>query len=159
MATLSNLATLSVSSPAFEPNGIIPDKYTCQGRNINPAISVGNLPHGTISLTLIIDDPDAANGTFTHWIVWNIRPEQPINEDSVPGIQGENSFGTQSYKGPCPPSGTHRYIFKLFALDTLLDLKAGADKETVEKAMKPHMLGTGTLTGKYKKLKSSPVND
>src|SRR5438105_3192169 len=137
MATLVNTATLTIGSPAFEPNGMIPAKYTCQGENVNPGITIENIPSGTKSLALIVDDPDAPNGVFTHWVVWNIRPVEMLIENTVPGEEGRNSFGKTRYQGPCPPSGTHRYFFKVYALDTLLDIpaSASADKKAVEKAM------------------------
>lgn len=153
MATLVNTATLIIGSTAFEPGGFIPDRYTCKGENVNPAITIENIPAGTKSLTLIVDDPDAAGGTFDHWITWNIRPMEMIIENTVPGVEGKNSFGKTKYQGPCPPAGTHRYYFKVYALDTLLDVKAGSDKKTVEKAMKEHILATGEIIGVYNKSK------
>jgi Raf kinase inhibitor-like YbhB/YbcL family protein len=143
--------TLAITSSAFAPNGMIPAKYTCQGENVNPPISIGNIPAGTKSLTLIMDDPDAPGGTFDHWIVWNIEPKEFITENSKPGMEGKNHYGIKQYKGPCPPSGTHRYFFKVFALDLLLDLKEGADKKTVVKAMEQHILAKGELVGTYQK--------
>jgi Raf kinase inhibitor-like YbhB/YbcL family protein len=143
--------TLNITSSAFTSNGMIPAKYTCQGENVNPPIRIGNIPAGTNSLTLIMDDPDAPGETFDHWIVWNIEPKELIPENSIPGTEGKNHYGILHYKGPCPPSGTHRYFFKVYALDQLLDLKEGADKKTVEKAMEKHVLASGELIGTYKK--------
>jgi len=151
MATGIKQDTLTVTSPAFEPNGMIPAKYTCQGENVNPAIRVTNIPEGTKSLTLIVDDPDAPGSVFDHWIVWNIEPKELITENSRSGTEGKNHYGILHYKGPCPPSGTHRYFFKVYALDQLLDLKEGANKNAVEKAMGKHILATGELIGTYQK--------
>ena len=151
MATGIKQDILTVTSPAFEPNGMIPAKYTCQGENVNPAIRVTNIPEGTKSLTLIVDDPDAPGSVFDHWIVWNIEPKELITENSRPGTEGKNHYGILHYKGPCPPSGTHRYFFKVYALDQLLDLKEGANKNAVEKAMGKHILATGELIGTYQK--------
>lgn len=146
-------STLTVTSTAFEQMGEIPLKYTCEGENINPPLNIGNIPPGTKSLTLIMDDPDAPNGTFDHWIIWNIEPGKVIAENSKPGIEGNSSYGKPGYKGPCPPTGSHRYFFKVYALDSSLELKAGADKKTVEKAIQKHILAYGELIGIYKKTK------
>jgi len=152
MATITHIASLTVSSPAFKDKAPIPSKYTCEGADINPPVEIGNIPEGTQSLVLIIEDPDAPGATFDHWVMWNIPPTTTsIAENSAPGTQGANSTGKNAYKGPCPPSGTHRYFFKVYALDTRLDLPAGADKEAVEKAMKDHVLASGELVGLYKK--------
>jgi Raf kinase inhibitor-like YbhB/YbcL family protein len=153
MATLTKTATLTIGSTAFGHKDFIPTKFTCQGENINPAITIENIPPGTKSLTLIVDDPDAPGGTYDHWIIWNIRPMEMILENSSPGEVGKNSFGETKYNGPCPPTGVHHYFFKVYALDTLLDVNKGADKKTVEKAMKEHILAEGELIGMYKKLK------
>lgn len=144
-------SALSITSPAFAHNSPIPQKYTCQGENVNPPLSIDHIPEGTKSMVLIVDDPDAPGGNFDHWIVWNIPPTALIAENSVPGTEGKNDYGINHYKGPCPPSGTHRYFFKLYALDTLLDLKTGDDKKTVEQAMRPFILASGELIGLYKK--------
>src|SRR4030095_4782705 len=149
--TAITAATLQVSSSAFKDNGVIPVKYTCEGENINPAISVQNIPQQTKSLALILDDPDAPNGGFNHWIMWNIDPSATINENSAPGTQGKNGAGKISYTGPCPPSGTHHYHFKVYALDTKLDLESGADKTQLENAIKGHIVVSGELIGLYKK--------
>src|SRR3989338_8261866 len=99
---------------------MIPSVYTCQGQDISPALGIQNIPDGARSLVLIMDDPDAPMGTWDHWIVYNIPPMDRIAENSIPGIEVKNSFEKLNYGGPCPPSGTHRYFFKLYALDTLL---------------------------------------
>lgn len=130
-------------------NGVIPVKYTCDGADINPPLRIEGIPEGTHSLVLIVDDPDAPGGTWDHWIVWNIPLVETIEEDSVPGTEGLNDFKTQSYGGPCPPSGTHRYFFKVYALDTTLDLPTTSTKTDVEQAMIGHILANGELIGLY----------
>ncbi|ADI73657.1 PEBP family protein [Methanohalobium evestigatum Z-7303] len=143
------MENIEVTSSAFKHNGEIPKKYSCDGEDINPDLQFSNVPSGTESLVLIMDDPDAPVGTFTHWVVWNIDPSSSIKENSVPGVQGANSFGKSSYGGPCPPSGTHRYFFRVYALDTKLDKSEGATKKEVEKAMEGHVVGKGELMGNY----------
>ena len=140
---------LTITSPAFESNKSIPSKYTCDGNNVNPTLNIEGIPKETKSLVLIVDDPDAPMGTWDHWIVWNIPPTNKIEENSVPGIEGLNDFRKRSYGGPCPPSGTHRYFFKVYALDTKLDLNPNSRKKDVEKAMKDHILAKGELVGLY----------
>lgn len=141
---------LTVKSPAFGNNEIIPAKYTCLGSNVNPALIITEIPAGTQSLALIVDDPDAPNGTFDHWLMWNI-PVKTIDEDSAPGVQGENGFGECNYMGPCPPSGTHYYNFKVYALDRKLSLPAGALKEALLREMDQHILASGGLIGFFAK--------
>ena len=142
---------LIVTSTAFENNGAIPSKYTCDGDDVNPPLDIGGLPGGTKSLVLIVDDPDAPRGTWDHWVVWNIAPTERIEENSVPGVEGLNDFQRHSYGGPCPPSGTHRYFFKVYALDVQLNLGAESRKRDVEKAMEGHALATGELVGRYRR--------
>jgi len=142
---------LAITSPAFENNGFIPSKYTCDGDNINPALKIAGVPEGTQSLTLIVDDPDAPMGTWDHWIVWNIPPTERIEENSVPGTEGLNDSRKHSYGGPCPPSGAHRYFFKVYALDTKLVLHPNSRKKDVEKAMEGHILAKGEIVGLYKR--------
>lgn len=142
---------LFVQCTEFSHNGHIPLQYTCEGENINPPLTITDLPEGTKSLAIIMEDPDAPKGTFYHWLVWNIVPGEAIAENSVPGTSGINSFGTIGYGGPCPPSGTHRYYFKVFALDTMIDLAQGSDRKALLDAMHDHILGTGELMGRYKK--------
>ena len=141
---------LIVRSPAFPHNGFIPSRYTGDGADVNPSLNIEGLPEGTKSLVLIVDDPDAPMGTWDHWIVWNIPPGTEIKENSVPGTEGLNSFGRNSYGGPSPPSGTHRYFFKVYALDSELLLKPNSRKRDVEKAMSGHVLAKGELIGLYK---------
>lgn len=138
---------------AFLHKGFIPLKYTCDGDNVNPPLSIEKIPPGTKSLTLILYDPDAPYGSFDHWLVWNISPSEIIKENSVPGIVGKNSTGNNNYMGPCPPTdATHSYFFKVYALDTMLDVQTGSDKKTLKEAMKGHVLATGEIMGFYKKM-------
>jgi Raf kinase inhibitor-like YbhB/YbcL family protein len=146
-----NTETITVSSPAFEYEGMIPAKYTCDGENINPPLQIDRLPHETQSMAIIMEDPDAPKGIFDHWLLWNIPPTKRISENSNPGISGFNSSGKTGYHGPCPPSGSHRYYFHLYALDTILDLEPGADKESLQKAMKTHIIAKGTIMGRYQR--------
>jgi hypothetical protein len=145
------MAGLTVKSPAFENNKFIPVKYTCDGDEIKPSLTIEGIPQGTKTLALIVDDPDAPSGTFDHWIVWNIPPTGKIGENSVPGTEGLNSAGQHSYIGMCPPSGTHRYFFKVYALDAKLELNANSRKKDVEKVMQGHILAKGELIGLYKR--------
>ena len=146
--------SMKLTSGAFENNKMIPGKYTCDGENVSPPLEIANVASGTQSLALIVDDPDAPGGDWAHWLVWNIDPiVGEISEDSVfqNAIQGTTDFGKTGYGGPCPPSGTHRYQFKLYALDTKLDLESGARKKDLEAAMKDHILEQSTLVGLYKR--------
>jgi Raf kinase inhibitor-like YbhB/YbcL family protein len=146
---------LTVASVAFSHGGNIPSKYTCEGENVNPPLEINGIPEHTRSLAVVVEDHDAPNGIFDHWLVWNIPPNEPIAENSVPGISGKNNFGKTGYGGPCPPSGVHRYFFKVYALDTLLDLLGGANKKTLLEAMRGHILASGDLMAYYKKSKAS----
>jgi len=144
---------LKVRSVAFTHGGYIPPKYTCEGENVNPPLEISDLPENTQSLALIVEDPDAPRRTYDHWIAWNIPPREAISENSRPGIRGKNSFGNTEYGGPCPPWGSHRYFFKVYALDSDLNIQAGSDKKILEEAMKGHILGSGELMGHYQKRK------
>ncbi len=139
-----------MKSPVFDNNKPIPPKYSCDGDEINPPLNIEGIPPETKTLALIIDDPDAPRGTFDHWVVWNITPTTTIDENSIPGIEGLNSAGQHAYIGMCPPSGRHRYFFKIYALDTKLDLKANkTKKKDLETAMQGHILAKGELVGLY----------
>jgi len=143
---------MQLSSSAFGQNQAIPSAYTCDGANINPPLEIAGVPQGAQSLALIVDDPDAPMGTWVHWVVFNIPASTTaIEEDSVPGETGNTNFGDDRYGGPCPPSGTHRYFFKLYALDTRLSLPQGAKKQALEKAMQGHVLAKAELIGVYKR--------
>jgi Raf kinase inhibitor-like YbhB/YbcL family protein len=140
---------LIITSPAFEDGGTIPARYTCDGEEINPPLHIDDWPEGTVTLALIVEDPDAPKGTFDHWLVWNIDPVNEIAENNSPGISGSNSAGKTGYHGPCPPNGYHRYFFFVFALDTELDIPAGSDRSTMEQAMAGHIIGQGNIMGNY----------
>ena len=155
MATKTTANTLTVYSTVFSHKGHIPSEYTCDGKDINPPLEVENIPEGTKSLALIMEDPDAPRGTFDHWLVWNISPNEAISEQTNPGISGTNDFGKTGYGGPCPPSGVHRYFFKVYALDTKLELLAGADKKTLLETMNGHILSEGEIMGLYQRKKTS----
>ncbi len=148
--TLTLNRILTVKSPDFSSNDFIPAKYSCVGANVNPAINIGDIPEGTKSLALIMEDPDA-HGTFDHWIMWNIPVKEKIEENSTPGAQGKNGKGENKYAGPCPPSGTHHYHFKIYALDTKLDLPITTGKNALLKAMNGHIIASGELVGLFKK--------
>jgi len=145
--------SVKLSSSAFTDGGNIPSKYTCDGANVSPPLKISEVPEGTESLALVMDDPDAPMGTFDHWVVWNIpRETQEIQEGKEPqGIQGRTDFGRTGYGGPCPPSGTHRYKFKLYALDTKLNLREGSRKRDLESAMRGHIIEEVVLTGNYRR--------
>ena len=142
---------MKLTSPEFENGNMIPRKFTCEGDNIHPTLIIEDIPTGTKSLALIVDDPDAPMGTWVHWVSFNIPVVSQIDEDSIPGKQGINDFGRKDYGGPCPPSGTHRYFFKLYALDNVLDLNEGINKEALEDAVEGHILDKAELIGLYKK--------
>ena len=142
---------LSVESHAFENNKLIPAKYTCDGDDVNPPLIIEGIPEEAKTLALIVDDPDAPMGTWDHWIVWNIPPTGKIEENTVPGTEGMNTARKHSYGGPCPPYGTHRYFFKIYALDTKLTLNPDSKKKDVEKAMESHILAKGELVGLYRR--------
>lgn len=143
------IKTIQVSSKAFKSGDLIPEKYTCDGQNFNPPLDISGLPYDTKSLVLVVDDPDAPVGTWVHWLVWNIPVTAHLKENKVYGIEGVNDFQQHHYAGPCPPSGTHRYYFKIYALDDELDLPANTNKLALEKTMKDHILGYGELIGIY----------
>jgi Raf kinase inhibitor-like YbhB/YbcL family protein len=145
---------LEIISPVFRDGSPIPPQYTCKGQNVNPPLNIFNVPKGALSLTLILHDPDAVSGDFLHWLVWDIPPStENISVNSVPigARQGLNGGGHASYTGPCPPkgSGTHRYIFDFYALDTTLDLPDNSGIEDVIKAQKGHVLDNTALTGTF----------
>lgn len=146
---------MKITSPAFADKQMIPPKYTCDGKNINPPLEIINIPPKTRSLVLIVNDPDAPSGDWVHWLVWNINPETKlIAEDESPqgAIQGTNDFNKQNYGGPCPPSGIHHYQFKIYALDTLLNLPSSSRKKDLGKAMENHILDKALLIGFYQRV-------
>jgi len=150
---------MNIESNAFKNGGMIPAKYTCDGADISPSLTWDKIPDGTKSLALICDDPDAPMGTWVHWVYYNIPtdikglPEGVVPEErpATGGIQGINDFRNPGYGGPCPPGGTHRYYFRLYALDTLLDLPPGTTKKRLLKAMEGHVLEKTEFMAKYQR--------
>jgi Raf kinase inhibitor-like YbhB/YbcL family protein len=149
-------AKMKITSSAFPEGGNIPQKFSCDGSDVNPPLHFDGAPAGVKSLALVVEDPDAPSGLFTHWLVWNFDAKTTnIPENNVPHQAGEgtNDFGKTGYGGPCPPSGTHRYYFKIFALDQPLDLKPGAKRKEVDAAIRGHVIGQGELMGRYSRKK------
>jgi Raf kinase inhibitor-like YbhB/YbcL family protein len=150
---------MKLESSVFEANDLIPAKYTCDGEDVSPPIIWDEVPIETESIVLIVDDPDAPGRTFVHWVVYDIPatvrqlPEHIASVETLPngGVQGKNDFGKFGYGGPCPPSGIHRYFFKLYAIDKKLDLAAGASKNQILAAIDSHILATAELIGCYKR--------
>lgn len=146
---------MKITSPAFADSSPIPRVHTCDDEDTNPALFFEEAPAGTASFALLVRDPDAPSGDFVHWIVWNIEPDvTEILEDSVPvmATEGANDAGETGWMGPCPPSGTHRYEFHLYALDTMLDLPAGSAKEAFREAIRSHVLEEAVLVGIYSRM-------
>lgn len=147
----------TLSSPFFASGQPIPRKYSCDGQDISPPLSWGEPPQHTRSLALIADDPDAPGGTFVHWVLYNVPPHSRALPEGVPkaekladaSLHGKNSWGRLGYGGPCPPGGTHRYFFKIYALDAVLGLPSGASKQRLLEAMQGHILGQAELMGTY----------
>ncbi len=149
---------MKLSSSAFDQEGKIPSKYTCDGANVNPPLEIADVPAGAKSLVLIMDDPDVPknlreDGMWDHWVVFNVPPSvREVREgEEPPGTHGTGTGGNEDYYGPCPPDREHRYFFKLYALDTELDLPAKASKAQVEEAMEGHILEKAELMGKYER--------
>ena len=150
---------IKITSSAFEEGGLIPARYTCDGADVSPPLQWDAVPEGTKSIALICDDPDAPMGTWVHWVLFNLPSDAKELAENIPteetlpngAKQGVNDFGRIGYGGPCPPGGTHRYFFKIYALDTEVGLEAGADKRQLLKTMEGHILGQGQLIGKYKR--------
>ena len=141
-----------IKSPAFKNNEYIPAKYTCQGDDISPPLLIQDIPDNAKSLALIMDDPDAPMGTWIHWVIFNIPLIDKIEENAVPGTLGTNDSNPDgTYGGTCPPSGVHRYFFKIYALDILLDIAPGITKGELESAMKGHIIEEAAIVGLYKK--------
>ncbi len=143
-----------ISCPLFSDRGAIPPRYTCDGADESPPLTIEGVPAGAKSLALIVDDPDAPRKAWVHWVAWGIDPKtRELREGSLPtgAVQGINDFGKRRYGGPCPPSGRHRYVFKLYALDAAVDPGAGATKARLEAAMKGHVIGKAQLVGVYQR--------
>jgi Raf kinase inhibitor-like YbhB/YbcL family protein len=140
-----------VSSSAFKNEGEIPSEFTCDGLDLSPPLSITDIPKKTMTLSIIMDDPDAPMGIFTHWVVWNIpsNKTQFTKGEKFDFVQGRTSFGTTGYGGPCPPSGTHRYFFRIYALDVKLDLRQGSNVKNLQTAMAGRVLAEATLMGRY----------
>ncbi len=153
------MATIKLESSAFKESEMIPSQYTCDGKNISTPIKWSGIPEGTKSIALITDDPDAPMGDWVHWIIYNIPPTINHLEENIPHdkklkngtIQGINDFRKNGYGGPCPPSGTHRYYFKIYALDLILEENSNMTKRMLLDKMKNHILAEGQLMGKYKR--------
>ena len=149
---------MKISSPAFKHNENISSTYTCDGQNINPPLEISEVPENAKSLVLIMDDPDVPtfvreDGLWVHWLVWNIDPKTSVIKENASdfGVVGLNTRGVSTYGGPCPPDREHRYFFKLYALDTTLDLDTETNKEQLEKAMAGHIIEQAELIGVYKR--------
>ena len=150
---------IKITSPAFEEEGMIPEKHSCDGIDVSPALAWTSAPEGTKTFAIICDDPDAPMGTWVHWVLFNLPESVRELHESIPperelkngGKQGMNDFHKVGYGGPCPPGGTHRYFFKIYALDVEIDLEAGATKSDLLRAMEGHILAEGQLMGKYQR--------
>ena len=158
---------MQLTSPAFVQGSVIPSKYTCDGDNISPPVEWADAPTNAQSFALVMDDPDAPSGTFDHWVLFNLPKESTALSEGVSPIealpngalQGKNSFGDLGYGGPCPPVGTHRYYFRLYALDKLLNLDAGSSKRQVLDALARHILAQSELMGRYSKRPCNKAGD
>ncbi|HIH23422.1 TPA: YbhB/YbcL family Raf kinase inhibitor-like protein [Candidatus Woesearchaeota archaeon] len=148
------MITFRITSTSFSDGGAIPAKHTCQGENTKEPLRFDGVPKGTVSMALVMDDPDAPVGVWDHWLLWNIDAQtRDIKEHSVPSnaVQGKNGWGMSRYGGPCPPSGTHRYTFTAYALDKTVDLAEGSTKRDLERAMEGRIIGKTVLVGTYRK--------
>lgn len=156
---VTTMEKISIMADTFKDGEAIPVEYTCDGKDISPALSWNRVPEDAKSIALIMDDPDAPRGTFVHWVIFNIptnvmKLEKGISKNKMLGdgsLQGTNDFRKIGYGGPCPPSGTHRYYFRIYALDTKLDLPSGATRIQVDDAMKGHIITKGELMGRYRR--------
>lgn len=154
-----NKMSIKIRSSAFEEGGMIPKKYSCDGQDVSPQLSWSAPPKGTESIAIVCDDPDAPGGVWVHWVIFNISPDVTELDENLPpdksfpdgSIHGKNDFGKLGYGGPCPPGGTHRYYFKLYALDTMLNLHPGITKKELVQAMQGHILAESHLLGKYER--------
>lgn len=142
---------LVVTSPDFEHEGEIPSRFTCDGKDINPTLEIAEIPKGTKSIVVMMEDPDSRAASMTFWLLWNLKPTGLIEEGTTAGVRGLNSIGKSNYLGPCPMAGTHRYYFKVYALDEILTLPEDSDQWAVIGAMKNHTLASGEIMGWYRK--------
>ena len=150
---------IKLTSSAFAEGALIPRRHTCDGEDVSPPLALTGIPDGTQSIALICDDPDAPGGTWVHWVLYNLPADLFELPAEIPGdetlsngaVHGKNDFGRLGYGGPCPPGGTHRYFFKVYALDTKVSLAGGATKDMLLKAMEGHILAEGQLMGKYRR--------
>ncbi len=152
-------SVMYIISPAFEDGGRVPPKYTCDGDDVNPELRFGDVPGDTVSLVVIIDDPQSPSGNWLHWSVWNIDPATRIlPEDTVPkgAVEGETDFSEIGYGGPCPSYGEHEYRFMVFALDVTLDLPRGTQRHILERAIEGHVIASATIMAKYQRVKKEP---
>lgn len=141
---------MKVSTPAFDEGAAIPARYTCDGTDVSPPLALSDIPEGTVSLVVVMDDPDAPRGTWDHWVAYDLPVALEIGEGAAEaGTPGKNSWGEEGYRGPCPPGGTHRYFFTVYALDSSLGLPAGKDKGDVLDALAGHLLDEASLMGTY----------
>lgn len=150
--SITNLLSMRLTSPEFKNNEIIPGKFTCDGLNISPELKIYGIPDNAMSLALILSDPDSVGGDWSHWVMWNIDPKtDTVVENTVPADAnvGKNDFDENKYGGPCPPSGSHRYVFHLYALDIKLDIAVNSTKADLLKAMEGHLIAETELVGNY----------
>lgn len=146
-----DIQLLKITSASFQNNGLIPKKYTCDGLNQSPSFNIDNIPKDTKTLAIIVEDPDAPINTWIHWLVWNLPVSHTIKENTHLGCNGVNDFSRRFYCGPCPFSGLHHYIFKFYAINTILDISINSKKIDLERAMSDHILAFGQITGLYKR--------
>lgn len=148
------MTELTLTSSAFDDGGSIPGRHSCDGEDLSPPLTWSEPPQGTVSLVLLVDDPDAPGGTFTHWLAWGLPAgEGGLAEGEGAPVEGENGFGTRGYRGPCPPRGhgPHRYFFRLYAVDSELALEAGAGRHELERAIGTGALAVAELVGTYER--------
>ena len=150
---------MRIMSSAFSDGDRVPSKYTCDGDDVNPELHFSDVPEETVSLAIVIDDPESPSGNWLHWAVWNIDPHlRVIAEDSLPkgAIEGETDFSEIGYGGPCPSYGEHEYRFMVFALDRVIDLPRGTQRHVLERALEGHILASATMKAKYQRIKKEP---
>jgi Raf kinase inhibitor-like YbhB/YbcL family protein len=145
---------LNVTSSVFTQGGAIPANYTCAGKNVSPPLTWSNAPKGTKSFAIIMDDPDAPMGVWVHWVLYNLpasvtQLKEDFKIEEIKAVGGKNDYGSATYRGPCPPGGQHRYVFKLYALDKILEVVPGMTKRTLEEVMRGHILAEGKLIGTF----------